>query len=304
MLRIVFISVCVIFKSVAPVDAALDAVIPLTKPWLDPRPSERSVPKVEESIRVKMIAELHEASRNVGVKLHYGQSSIDILLIDLGDEVTINQYLEDRFGPNERRNASSVLFASRQPSLIAALGPFLLREEPAELKDVGGQLLVPRSLAACQLCLTLIQNCADFEEPARKWAAALQSRSRNRATMRDEVRAFWRENMELLKTKNYQAVRPPSSATAYPPRAQPVTSRPNAAPALPIAAPVSTNSPPAERVSIPPAPSAPATPATSKSAPTTSAPPASGDDSAPPPAWPWLLGVGGILAAFLWRRSH
>ena len=42
--------------------------------------------------------------------------SIDILLIDLGDEVTISKYLEDYFGPNQNRGANEITKKSEEGS--------------------------------------------------------------------------------------------------------------------------------------------------------------------------------------------
>lgn len=279
----------------------------LTKPWLDPRPSERAVPKVEESIRLKMIAELTEAKRLPGVVLPYGAPKIDILLIDLGDEVTINQYIEDYFGPTQRRSAIDVLYAARQPSLIAHLVPFLFKAESAETKRDGEESMMPRSLAASQICLTLIQKCSEFDGSVQKWAFQLQKKSRSRAALRDEVRAFWQENEAHLKAKNYQTVRPPSNAAANPPGAQPGISRTNSSPAVPVPTPGSTSSPSAVIASNSPQIAAPAVAAITKPAPIPSSSPTnatSSDASPPPPVWPWLLVVGIALATVLWRRSH
>lgn len=265
--------------------AAPGDLIPLTKGWLDLRPSERGVPQVQEDVRLKMIAELHELIRNPTGKPNYGRPRIDVLLVDLGDDVTIDRYIKNQFSPGDRGTADSVLPASKQPIVIARLGPSLLRDEP-----INEIVLVPRTVAPAQLCLTLLQRCPEFDEPTKKWAAQLQSTSKDRAALRAEVRTFWLENEASLKAKSYQAVRPPSTASANPPQVQSLTNRSNSAVGVRAAASSRTNErPTAGARSKPSTPPEAVLPAPAP---------------APPPAWPWLVVVGGILGALLWWRSR
>lgn len=265
--------------------AAPGDLIPLTKGWLELRPSDRGVPQVEESVRLKMIAELHELIRNPDIAPKYARPQIDTLLVDLGDDATIDRYVTDQFSPGDRRTATHVLPSSKQPIVIARLGPSLLRDEP-----INEIVLVPRTVAAAQLCLTLVQRCPEFSQATKRWAAQLQSTERDRAILRSAVRAFWLENEAFLKAKNYQAVRPPNASPANPPPVQAPTNHANPAAApQPAASPGAHERPGANPGSKPTTPPVPVLPAPAP---------------APPPAWPWMLGVGGLLACLLWWRSR
>ena len=265
--------------------AAPGEVLPLTKGWLDLRPADRGVPQVDEEVRLKMIAELNDLNINHAGKPNYPRPRIDLLLVDLGDEATIDRYVKSQFGPGPRGTSGQVLPASRQPLVVARLGPAMMRDEP-----INEIVLLPRTVEAAQLCLTLVQSCPEFPTGVKRWAAELQSTWKDRAALRAEVRSFWLENEAFLKAKSYQAVRPPGTASAHPPQVQPSTNHPNSAIVAGAAAASRTNERPAAGAGR--KPSTPPEAVLPIPAP------------APPPAWPWMLGVGGLLACLLWWRSR
>lgn len=279
----------------------------LTRAWLEPAPGERSVPQVDEATRLKMIAELSELKRAAGKTRPYGYN-LDVLLIDLGDEVTMRKSVEDYLGSTQIRTLRSVLYSSRQAGLVELLGPFLFIDEPTEPVSWKDLEFPRRSVAAGNICMDMVRRCPEFDKATKDWAESVMRSWRNGIAWREEIRAFWKENQEHLKAKNYRAVRPPSTAGATPSPPQSATNRTSAAPALPIPTPVSTSRVPAIIAGKPPAPQVPTVAAITKPAPVSPLPPTSAatapDSPAPPPAWPWLVVVGIVLAGFLWRRPH
>lgn len=267
-------------------------LIPLTKPWLQVRPRERGVPQVDENTRKLMVAELYAALQSTPLRLTYGQSCIHVLLIDLDDRPTIERYLDSGFGHGGNGVGVDVLFASKQPSIIAALGPCLMIEESAEATVNGDKMVVPRSLAASQLCLGLIKRCPEFAEPAKQWARELSGSAKPRVALRGEVRTFWQQNAALLAAKNFAAVRPP----ILPPEL--MTNLPPVKASVPAAA-----LPPAMRMT----PRQPTNAAPSSSKPSGSTPAvaaATPDGTGTTPVWPWMALLVASLGGGLWWRSR
>lgn len=268
--------------------------IPLTRPWLEVRSRERGVPQVDESTRLKMISELHLAAKDTPLTLTYGMR-IDVLLVDLGDEPTIQRHLEAYAQSGRNGNSTSVLVASKQPGLVLALGPLLFIEESPEAVVSGETMTVPRSSGATILTLGLLQRCAEFPEPVKAWAGSLVSSAKPRAALRGETRVFWQQNQALLAAKNYGAVRIPDL---------PYELRTNAVPSqagVPAATLPAAARPPAKRAASVPATNSAATPPK----PADPAPAvAVAANPTGPLLWPWLLLAVTSLGGWLWWRTR
>lgn len=266
-------------------------LIPLTNPWLKVRSRERGVPEVDENTRQLMIAELYAARESVPLSLTFGMR-IDVLLLDLGDRPTIERYLDSGFGHGGNGVGVDVLFASRQPSIITALGPVLMIEESAEPTVNGEKMVVPRSFGASQLCLGLIKRCPEFAEPAKQWARELSGSAKPRVALRGEVRTFWQQNAALLAAKNFAAVRPP----ILPPEL--MTNLPPVKASVPAAA-----LPPAMRMT--PRQPTNAAPSSSKPSGSTSAiATATPDRTGATPVWPWVALLAASVGGWLWWRAR
>jgi hypothetical protein len=275
--------------------AAPSSLIPLTKPWLDVRSSERMAPKVDADTREKMIVELRKAIEVPALELQYGRTRIDILLIDLGDQPTATRYIATAFGPEPTSSAASVLFRAKQPSLLTSLGPFLLMDERVDIGKANERMTVPRSVTAANLCLNLVQQCSEFDESAKQWARSLQAAAKSPQQLREMVRTFWQDNAEHFITKNYQAVRPPSGVAPVP-QDKATTNAAVADHVVPAAA-----RPPAKRAKSTAVTNLTAAPqAASAMAPTAAPVPAANTA----PFWPWLLLAGASLGGWLWWRAR
>lgn len=151
------------------------------------------------------------AFRGIGVE--------DSLLMRFGDVEQMEAVIEHYFtvmGPPSQMFRKRYLIKVGHPELILKLGDRLCATEPPFehlFADWQRGVLNDPYLSA-EIFLGNIMVCGYFTRDAREWARTTLRDSRGGIEMPEilpEIKRFWEENHEAIRSQNYDAVRPPSA---------------------------------------------------------------------------------------------
>lgn len=142
------------------------------------------------------------------------RSDARVPLLRSGDPEIIAQCVtEFRTKKSGRRNAAEQLKLSGNPAIIALVADELFRAESTEAEWITPELRErPVSVHACDIIRGIVSSSAAFNQPAKLWGASLSTKSSDREAVRAEMRQWWRENEDRIKTGHYSQVRPPNRA--------------------------------------------------------------------------------------------
>lgn len=161
------------------------------KALLNTRDEHTDFRSLTESEKKQFSAEL----KRLGTSGRYTYGAqVERLLINFGDAETLNEVLS-HFQSNDwdQRSASELLGRCKQPLLVSLVAPELAIKEGTKGEVSGGDLeLLPKSVMAANVMITMLKNCPEFPEEVKAWAngVTMWQRESLRAAMRD----FWQEN--------------------------------------------------------------------------------------------------------------
>lgn len=244
------------------------------------------------------MAEVRMAQTNRALQIQYGGLHV-LLGIELGDEQLLQSLVGDKFihrSGGASRDSTDLLMQATEPSVIAAVAPYLSRDEPTKGILLEDYEITRLSVAATMIVLSVAKSSDRLPPEVQQWAREVYYAPFNRNSSREAVRAFWAENAAHFAAKNYQAVRPPRSASPVPAGAGTVPSTNAPAAVVPAAA-----RPPAKRATAITA----TNPVASPSKPAVPAPAvAVAANPTAPLLWPWLLLAVTSLGGWLWWRTR
>jgi hypothetical protein len=175
--------------------------------------TERELPVSPEK-RLALISELKaittEEYRNNG----QSPSTVKLMLIWLGDQITIDQAVndlssEDRF---PLQAAIWMLQTSPNPQVFIALSKALFREEGIDAKvidkgDYSIRVIRPPSIQAMRIIRRLIDDLDDIPQETKAWFEKTTPDYGMDGT-RELIREWWKINEEALTAGNWKEVKP------------------------------------------------------------------------------------------------
>lgn len=110
-----------------------------------------------------------------------------------------------------RAQAAKQLTTSGNIAALQAVAPELFRNEDTATAFVPpDRSLKPISVYAGEIIRGIVEKHPGFSAKTKSWATSLSRRSSQfRPVVRDEMRAWWKENAGRIKAGRYSEVRPP-----------------------------------------------------------------------------------------------
>lgn len=146
------------------------------------------------------------------------QDNAQIVLIRLGDDQTIQQVVAQYQQYDSRYSLAHIpdMFEwSNQPQIITYLASdFYLNEDATksinQKEDPGFAVTAPvRSIYSAVISLEIIKRSPEFRPDMKAWAKdAYALRFKDPAKFRHLMQAWWQENKDAFRQKNYSAVQP------------------------------------------------------------------------------------------------
>lgn len=170
--------------------AAID--MPLSKAWLNSPINQRKLPPLGDPLREGMMAEVRMAQTNRALQIQYGGLHV-LLGIELGDEQLLQSLVGDKFihrSGGASRDSTDLLMQATEPSVIAAVAPYLSRDEPTKGILLEDYEITRLSVAATMIVLSVAKSSDRLPPEVQQWAREVYYAPFNRNSSREAVRAF------------------------------------------------------------------------------------------------------------------